>query len=232
MKTPLISALAICFSVCVPAAALSADDHNDQNKGGGRSAQSVQHSAPQRSAPTAGAARGAQGGGSHSFAVQRTTPVTSSMSTTQTRTREHRVTQTQGSGTLGTNSVQSTGTTRTRRATTGMTTGGATTNTTRAATRTHANVNVASFNRNITAQHRYRSGSYNGPQGYSYHRYAYGDDLPQQYYANNFWIADYVDFGLLSPPDGYVWVRYGPDAILIDEDTGEIVQVVYNQFYS
>ena len=29
---------------------------------------------------------------------------------------------------------------------------------------------------------------------------------------------------LYAPPDGYVWVRYGPDAVLIDEDTGEIVQ--------
>jgi Ni/Co efflux regulator RcnB len=230
MKTPLMSVLAICLGVCVPAAAWAADDHADQNKGGGRGAQSVQHSAPQRSAPSAGPARGTQGGERNAFSVQHTTPSVRSTSTTEVRTHQHRVMQTQSGGRFGTNSAQSTGTQRTRHATTGIATGSATT--TRAATRSHANVNVASYNRNITAQHRYRSGSYNAPQGYSYHRYGYGDELPQEYYANNFWIVDFSEFGLLSPPDGYVWVRYGPDAILIDEDTGEIVQVVYNQFYS
>jgi len=31
---------------------------------------------------------------------------------------------------------------------------------------------------------------------------------------------------------GYVWVRYGPDALLIDTYTGEIIQVRYDVFWS
>ncbi len=92
-------------------------------------------------------------------------------------------------------------------------------------------VDVTSYHKNVTAERQYHFGTYNAPQGYAYHRYSYGDRLPQGYYAQNFWITSYLNFGLITPPDGYVWVRYGPDAVLIDEDTGEIVQIVYDQFY-
>jgi len=96
----------------------------------------------------------------------------------------------------------------------------------------HGSVNTASFNRNFNAPRRYQAGSYNAPRGYSYRRYGYGERLPGEYYARNFWLSDFLTFGLLAPPDGYTWVRYGPDALLIDEETGEIIQVEYNVFYS
>ena len=35
----------------------------------------------------------------------------------------------------------------------------------------------------------------------------------------------------MDPPYGYVWVRYGDDALLVDVDTGEILRVVYGVFY-
>ena len=101
----------------------------------------------------------------------------------------------------------------------------------RSTTRTRAAVDVTSYHKNVTAERQYHFGSYNAPQGYAYHRYSYGESLPQGYYAQSFWITNYLNFGLIAPPDGYVWVRYGPDAILLDEDTGEIVQIVYDQFY-
>lgn len=93
-------------------------------------------------------------------------------------------------------------------------------------------VNVARFRRNFDAPRRYNAGQYHAPRGYNYRRYGYGQRLPRDYYARNFWLSDFLTFGLLSPPDGYVWVRYGPDALLIDEETGEIIQVQYNVFYS
>jgi len=34
----------------------------------------------------------------------------------------------------------------------------------------------------------------------------------------------------MAPPDGYVWVRYGDDALLIDEYSGDIIQVEYDVF--
>ena len=115
---------------------------------------------------------------------------------------------------------------RRHRTTTGANTGGG-----RSATRNRVTVDVTSYHKNVTAERQYHFGSYNAPQGYAYHHYDFGDRLPQGYYGQNFWIANFLNFGLISPPDGYVWVRYGPDAVLIDEDTGEIAQIVYDQFY-
>ena len=36
--------------------------------------------------------------------------------------------------------------------------------------------------------------------------------------------------GLLTPWDGYEWVRYGDDALLVDIDTGEVIRVEYDLF--
>jgi Ni/Co efflux regulator RcnB len=36
---------------------------------------------------------------------------------------------------------------------------------------------------------------------------------------------------LPDPPYGYVWVRYGPDAMLVAVDNGQILSVVYGLFY-
>ena len=49
--------------------------------------------------------------------------------------------------------------------------------------------------------------------------------------TRDYFLLDYIAFGLFAPPPGYVWVRYGDDALLIDTYTGEIVQVRYNMFY-
>ena len=96
---------------------------------------------------------------------------------------------------------------------------------------THVKVDVTSFHKNFQAPHAFHYGDYHGPADYSYHRWSFGDNLPREYWAQNFWLNNYLNFGLVAPPDGYVWVRYGPDAVLIDEDTGEIVQVEYGVFY-
>jgi len=98
-------------------------------------------------------------------------------------------------------------------------------------TTTHVKVDVTSFRKNITAPHAFHYGDYKGPADYSYHRWSYGDNLPREYWAQNYWLNNYLNFGLIAPPDGYVWVRYGPDAVLIDEDSGEIIQVEYGVFY-
>jgi Ni/Co efflux regulator RcnB len=93
------------------------------------------------------------------------------------------------------------------------------------------NVDVSSYRKAFNAPNHYHYGDYHGPAGYSYHRWNYGDNLPREYWAQNYWIGNFLNFGLIAPPDGYVWVRYGPDAVLIDEDTGEIIQVEYGIFY-
>jgi Ni/Co efflux regulator RcnB len=87
--------------------------------------------------------------------------------------------------------------------------------------------------RNVTAQHhyRYRGDRWRWPRGYSYQRWAFGMTLPSIFWASNYWINDYYYYGLGAPPPGTVWVRYGDDAVLIDRYSGEILEVVYDQFY-
>jgi Ni/Co efflux regulator RcnB len=77
---------------------------------------------------------------------------------------------------------------------------------------------------------RFAGPRYRWPHGYAYHRYAVGYRLPRVYFVHDYFIDDYVDYGLAPPPDDYEWIRYGPDILLVDLDTGEIAQVVYGVF--
>jgi len=92
-------------------------------------------------------------------------------------------------------------------------------------------VDVSAFRRNFNAPKRFHANAYHRPSGWYAHRWTYGQRLPRGWYASNYWIGDFLMFGLMAPPDGYVWVRVGDDALLIDEYTGEVVQVVYGIFY-
>ncbi|MDE2466542.1 MAG: RcnB family protein [Alphaproteobacteria bacterium] len=55
--------------------------------------------------------------------------------------------------------------------------------------------------------------------------------LPYLFWTRNYWIDNYWTFGLPQPPYGYAWVREGNDALLINEQDGYILQVVYGVFY-
>ena len=96
---------------------------------------------------------------------------------------------------------------------------------------THRAPRIAALRKNISAAHRFHAGVYRAPPGYRYRRWGFGQFLPSIYWGRDFWIADFLAFGLFAPPDGLVWVRYGPDALLIDEYTGEIIQVDYGVFF-
>lgn len=95
----------------------------------------------------------------------------------------------------------------------------------------HVNARVAALRRNVRALHRFHAGIYRAPPGFRYRRWGFGQFLPAIYWGRDFWITDFLAFGLFAPPDGYIWVRYGPDAMLIDEYTGEILQVDYGVFF-
>jgi Ni/Co efflux regulator RcnB len=88
-----------------------------------------------------------------------------------------------------------------------------------------------SYQRNTFSQRHYRGPEFRWPRGFSYRRYTFGEFLPQIFFGENYWLYDYSDYGLPYPPPGTAWVRYGPDALLIDRYTGEIVQVIYGVFY-
>jgi Ni/Co efflux regulator RcnB len=95
----------------------------------------------------------------------------------------------------------------------------------------HSRSNWQQYRRNYEAPRRFRIGIYHGPRGFHYRRWSYGEYLPSSYYARPFWLLNAIAYGLFSPPPGLIWVRYGDDALLIDQYTGEIVQVRYDVFY-
>ncbi len=87
------------------------------------------------------------------------------------------------------------------------------------------------FHRSFTAPRRFRVSSYRPPAGFHAQRWTFGAFLPRPYWARDYWLADYTLYGLPPPPYGTVWVRVASDALLIDEDSGEIITVAYNVFY-
>ena len=97
--------------------------------------------------------------------------------------------------------------------------------------RPHARPDYSKYRRAVTAPRRFRIGTYHAPRGYSYRRWNYGQYLPSVYWGRSFWLSNFMVYGLFAPPPDAVWVRYGPDALLIDRYTGEIISVQYNVFY-
>ncbi len=82
------------------------------------------------------------------------------------------------------------------------------------------------------SERHYRWEPYVEPQGWYYQRWAYGEILPDIFWSRQYWLPNYAEFGLLDPPYGYVWVRYGNDALLVDVESGQILSVEYGIFYS
>ena len=69
------------------------------------------------------------------------------------------------------------------------------------------------------------------PNGWGYRRWGIGQYLPPIFFASEYFIGDFYDYGLPPPPYGCRWVRYGPDALLIDLRTGAVVQALYGVFW-
>jgi Ni/Co efflux regulator RcnB len=69
------------------------------------------------------------------------------------------------------------------------------------------------------------------PRGWGYRRWVVGAVLPPLFLVPDYYYADWAAFGLAAPPPGYQWVRYGPDLLLVDLSTGQVVDAVYGAFY-
>jgi Ni/Co efflux regulator RcnB len=91
-------------------------------------------------------------------------------------------------------------------------------------------VDRASYQHNYQAARSFKIGAYRRPAGWVARRWAYGQILPRAYWTSSYIIADYWLFALEVPPAGYEWVRDNTDALLIDVNTGEILQVEYGVF--
>jgi Ni/Co efflux regulator RcnB len=93
-----------------------------------------------------------------------------------------------------------------------------------------ATVDRSNYQHNFQAARSYRIGPYHRPAGWRAHHWGYGEILPRAYWAPQYLLSDYWLFALEVPPAGYEWVRDGDDALLINTDSGEILQVEYGVF--
>ena len=87
------------------------------------------------------------------------------------------------------------------------------------------------FHQNFSAERRFHAPAYRRPPGYYARRWTWGQVLPTFFWARDYWLTDYNDYDLPPPPFGAIWVRVGDDALLIDQDSGEIIEVDYGVFY-
>jgi Ni/Co efflux regulator RcnB len=93
-------------------------------------------------------------------------------------------------------------------------------------------VDVSRYRRVVRATRRFHaSRPWVAPRGYSYRRFSLGQRIPALLLVSTYFLTDYSNYGLEPAPYGYVWVRDGSDAVLVDRETGEVIQVQYDIFY-
>lgn len=79
--------------------------------------------------------------------------------------------------------------------------------------------------------HRYRAEvRYTYPRGYRSQSWRIGYRLPSVFFASD-WYVDWRYYRLAAPPWGCRWLRVDGDLLLVDERSGEIVDVLYGFFY-
>jgi Ni/Co efflux regulator RcnB len=69
------------------------------------------------------------------------------------------------------------------------------------------------------------------PHGWGYRRWVVGAVLPPIFLVSDYYYADWAALGFPPPQPGYQWVRYGPDLLLVNVSTGQVVDVAYGVFY-
>jgi Ni/Co efflux regulator RcnB len=89
-------------------------------------------------------------------------------------------------------------------------------------------VNV--YPQRFTVARRFHIDSYAYPGGWYARSWNYGDRLPDGWFAPQFYL-NFGLYGLTTPPIGCEWVREGPDAVLVDIYTGQVLSVASGVFY-
>lgn len=87
------------------------------------------------------------------------------------------------------------------------------------------------FSRQYRAQRQFRFGGYRSyPNGWAWRSWSYGQFLPFGWYAPQYYL-NWDDYGLPAPPVGCEWIAEGPDAVLVNVWTGEVLSVYSGVFY-
>jgi Nickel/cobalt transporter regulator len=68
------------------------------------------------------------------------------------------------------------------------------------------------------------------PPGYAYRLWAVGAVLPALFLAPTYYYTDWGLMGLPPPDPGFQYVQYGPDLLLVNVSTGEVVEVFPGAF--
>ncbi len=76
----------------------------------------------------------------------------------------------------------------------------------------------------------FRAAPFSYPSGYGYRRWGIGQRLPRLFLSPGYFI-NWGAYNLGPPAPGCEWVRYGPDALMVNQYTGQVVDVVYGVFY-
>jgi Ni/Co efflux regulator RcnB len=76
----------------------------------------------------------------------------------------------------------------------------------------------------------FRAAPFNYPGGYGYRRWGIGQRLPRLFLSPGYFI-NWGAYDLGPPAPGCEWVRYGPDALMVNNYTGQVVDVAYGVFY-
>jgi hypothetical protein len=69
------------------------------------------------------------------------------------------------------------------------------------------------------------------PPGWAYRQWAIGALLPPLFLTPDYYYPEWAQLGLEPPPPGAQWVRYGPDLLLVDINSGQVLDVAYGVFY-
>jgi Nickel/cobalt transporter regulator len=78
----------------------------------------------------------------------------------------------------------------------------------------------------------YHLGFYYPPyRGYGYNRLSVGFFLQPLFFSQRYWIYDPWTYHLPEVYGPYRWVRYYDDALLVDVETGQVVDVLYGVFW-
>jgi hypothetical protein len=73
-------------------------------------------------------------------------------------------------------------------------------------------------------------GPYRYPRGWGYRPWRVGERFPLGLLLPDYFIADFALYNLAPPGPSLEWVRYGPDALLVNTYTGQVVDVAYGVF--
>jgi len=63
-----------------------------------------------------------------------------------------------------------------------------------------------------------------------FHHWGYGQFVPRAWLVPTAFLVDYAAYDLAAPSVDCEWVQNGPDALLVNIDTGQVIQVVPGTF--